>query len=105
MTETCDGEFPTEPALGFAGIGGAGIGGGLDLLEGTLAGIGGAGIGGGLDLPEGTLAGIGGGYLPATGAGGFWGTGGGGNIIAIGAGGFSGTEGVDIAEDPIGVRE
>ena len=86
MTETCDGEFPTEPALGFAGIGGAGIGGGLDL-------------------PEGTLAGIGGGYLPATGAGGFWGTGGGGNIIAIGAGGFSGTEGVDIAEDPIGVRE
>lgn len=75
MAETCDGEFPTEPALGFVGTGGAGMGGGLDLLEGTLVGRGG-------------------GHLAVIGAGRFTGAGGGdGNAIAMGAGGFSGTGG------------
>ena len=96
MAETCDAELSAEPALGFVGTRGAGIGGGLDLLEGTLAGTGGAGIGGGLDLLEGMLVGRGGGHLAVIGAGGFTGAGGGGgggNTLATGAGGFSGTGG------------
>ena len=103
MTEICGAELPTESALGFVGTGGAGIGGGLDLLEGTLVGIGGghrAATGAGGFTGTG-----GGGNIIAIGAGGFTGTGGGGNIIAIGAGGFSGAGGAEIAEDSIGVRE